>query len=136
MSDKERVRRRLVGGGVVTLVMVGLLAILTGVPTRGVDLLPFAWLAAGGVALLLAGRYERLPLGVVPVGWPRVAAVGLAILAVGSSTLGFLQLLANPSMLGLLQVGLALFVALLLAFGALECLLGGVGLDEETFVVE
>ncbi|SDR15097.1 hypothetical protein [Natronobacterium texcoconense] len=136
MSDKEEVRSRLVGGGVVTLVIVGLLAVLIGVPTRGAELLPLAWLGGGGLALLLAGRYERLPLGVVTVGWPRVAAVGLGILAVGSSTFGFLQLLANPSMLGLLQVGLALFVALLLAFGALECWLGGVGLDEETFVVE
>lgn len=136
MSDKESVRSRLVGSGVVTLVLVGLLVLVAGVPTRAPEQFLIAWLAVGGIALLLAGRYERLSLGVASVGWPRVAAVGLAILAVGSSTIGFLQLLAAPSTLGLLQATLALFVGLLLAFGTLECLLGGVGLDEETFVVE
>ena len=136
VTDKENVRRRLVGGGVVSLVILAILLLVVGTPTTVAAAAPFAWLAVGGLALLLAGQLERLPLGVVTVGWPRVAGVGLAVLALGSSVIGFGQLLVVPGVWGLLQATLAVLVGLLLAFGALECLLGGVGLDEETFAVE
>lgn len=136
MTDKESVRRRLVGGGVVSMAMAAVLVLVVGAPATLAEALPFAWLAGGGLALFAAGWRERLSLGVATVGWPRVAALGLAILAAGSSTIGFGLLLTGSGALSVLQGLLGLFVALLLAFGALECLLGGVAIDEHAFVVE
>ena len=136
MTDKRSLRRRFVGGGVVSLLMAGVLVALSGSPTNPAALFPVAWLVAGGGALLLAGRRERVPLGVGTATWPRVGAFGLALLALGSSTIGFLQLLEGPAGLGWLNAAVPIVVSLLLAFVALECWLGGVGLDEEAFVVE
>ncbi|SFB83971.1 hypothetical protein SAMN05444422_102321 [Halobiforma haloterrestris] len=136
MTRKEDVRRRLAGGGAVSIAIAGLLVLAVGTPTAPTEVLPFAWLVVSGAALLAAGRLERLPLGVVAVGWPRVAAVGLAMLSIGSSTLGFGRLFTASDIFGLAQAALALFTALLLALAALECLLGGVGLDGEAFLVE
>ncbi|OVE85310.1 hypothetical protein [Natronolimnobius baerhuensis] len=135
MTDKAAFRRRLLGGGLLSLVMaVGLAVALE--PTTPTAWLPVAWIGIGGLALLTAAGLERLPLGVVTIGWPRVAAVGLGILALGSSTFGFVQLLTEASSLSLIYAGFALVAALALAIVTLECLLGGVGLDEETFAVE
>ncbi|WP_049927708.1 hypothetical protein [Halopiger goleimassiliensis] len=136
MTDKESVRRRLVGGGVVSIGMLALLLVVVGAPATVPEAIPFAWFGVGGLALLVAGRRERVSLGGTSVGWPRVAGVGLAVLALGSSVLGFAYLLVAPDAWSLLRAALALLVGLLLSFGALECLLGGVGLDEETFAVE
>lgn len=101
MTDKAAFRRRLLGGGLLSLVMaVGLAVALE--PTTPTAWLPVAWIGIGGLALLTAAGLERLPLGVVTIGWPRVAAVGLGILALGSSTFGFVQLLTEASSLSLI----------------------------------
>lgn len=128
-------RRRLgVCGGVTLAVVAGLFAL--GGPTTTIDLFLIGWLAFGGLALLVVGVRDRLALGVTTVGWPRIAAVGLAVLSVAASSVGFLQLLTAPGGWGILTACLALGTSLILAFGALECGLGGVQLDEELFTVE
>ena len=134
MTTKQSLRRRFLGGGVASLATAVVLVVLG--DSTAVSLLPAAWLAVGGGALLVAGRRERVSLGAATVSWPRIGAFGLAIIALGSSTLGFLQLLEGPDGWGWLTAGIALVVSLLLAFVALECWLGGVGLDEEAFAVE
>ncbi|NGM68122.1 hypothetical protein G6M89_03695 [Natronolimnobius sp. AArcel1] len=135
MTEKDAFRRRLLGGGLLSLVLAGGLA-LSLEPTELLTWLPTAWIGTGGLALLIAASVERLPLGVTTIGWPRIAAVGLAILALGSSTFGFVQLLTGASSLSLVYAGFALVAALALSIVTLECLLGGVGLDGETFAVE
>ncbi|MFP8951591.1 hypothetical protein ACLI4Z_01285 [Natrialbaceae archaeon A-arb3/5] len=134
MSDTSGIRGNLVGGGVVTLGMVVVLIGATGVPTGAADLLPVVWFTVGGVLLLAAGRLDRFPLGVTSVGWPRTAAVGLAILAAGSSALGFLQLMIGTDGWDFVQAGMSLVLSLFLAIGALECWHGGIALDEDAFV--
>ncbi|MEY7848779.1 hypothetical protein AB7C87_06190 [Natrarchaeobius sp. A-rgal3] len=136
MTDTEDVRRRLVGGGAISAGGVVILVVLAGVPTTPAEAIPVVWIGVGGVLLVLSGRLERLSLGVTTVGWPRVGAVGLAILAVGSSTVGFVQLLEASGWFGLLNAVFALGVALILAFGALECWFGGLQIDEDAFAVE
>ncbi|MWV38322.1 hypothetical protein [Natrialba sp. INN-245] len=136
MTDTEDVRRRLVGGGVIAAGSVVVLVVLAGIPTTLAEAVPVVWIAVGGGMLILAGRLERLSLGVTAVGWPRIGAVGLAILALGSSTVGFVQLLEASGWGGLLNAVFALGVALILAFGALECWFGGLQIDEDAFVVE
>lgn len=136
MTTKRSLRRRFVGGGVVSVLLAVVLVALSEGATTPAAVVPIAWLVAGGGALLVAGRTERLPLGVTTVGWPRVAAVGLAVLSIGSSTIGFLQFLTGPAGFGWLTGTITLVVALLLALATLECWLGGVGLDEEAFAVE
>lgn len=136
MTDKDTLRRRFLGGGLLSLVVAGVLVFVLGVPADPVAWLPIAWLVVGGAALLVAGARERLPLGVTTVGWPRVAAFGLGVLAIGSSTFGFLHFLEGGGALGLLNAGVAIVLAMVLALVALECWLGGVGIDEDAFVVE
>ncbi|RQG86913.1 hypothetical protein EA462_14735 [Natrarchaeobius halalkaliphilus] len=137
MSErKETVRHGFAVAGVVTGLLAGGLVVLSGgLETTG-ERAMILWLAVAGGALFVAGVRERFPLGVVTVGWPRVAAFGLALLALGSSVIGFTQLFTGPSGLGILNVVVALFVAMYVGVVALECLLGGVRMDEETFVVE
>ncbi|ADD04847.1 uncharacterized protein Nmag_1267 [Natrialba magadii ATCC 43099] len=131
----ETLQRRLLGGGLVALLVAASLLTLDG---AGATLNQFivGWLAAGGALLVVAGLQNRFPLGVATLGWPKLAAAGLAILSIGSSTVGFLQLFVAPAGLGLLNGILAVLAALVLALGALECWLGGVLLDEELFAVE
>ncbi|OIB58294.1 hypothetical protein [Natrialba sp. SSL1] len=128
-------QRRLLGGGLVALLVAAGLLTLDG---AGDTLTQFimGWLAAGGALLVIAGLQSRFPLGVATLGWPKLAAAGLAILSVGSSTVGFLQLIVAPVGWGLLNGILAVLAALVLALGALECWLGGVLLDEELFAVD
>ncbi|THE63933.1 hypothetical protein D8Y22_15910 [Salinadaptatus halalkaliphilus] len=136
MHSRDRIRRTLAGGGALTLAMVVVLLAIADVPTAPAQLLPIAWFGVGGALVILAGRRDRLSLGTVRVGWPRVAAVGLALLAIGSSTLGFVQLLVGTGGWGLAQAAISLLVSFVLAVGALECLLGGVAIDEDAFDIE
>ncbi|ELZ01548.1 hypothetical protein C482_07229 [Natrialba chahannaoensis JCM 10990] len=131
----ETLQRRLLGGGLVALLVAAGLLTLDG---AGATLNQFivGWLAAGGALLVVAGLQTRFPLGVVTLGWPKLAAAGLAILSIGSSTVGFLQLFVAPVGWGLLNGILAVLAALVLALGALECWLGGVLLDEDLFAVD
>ncbi len=108
MSTKQSVRRRFLGGGFVSLAIAGGLFVAFGAPTQLEDLLLLSWLAIGGLALVVAAAVERLPLGVVSVSWPRIGAVGLAVLALGSSTVGFVQLLEVSGWVGLLNAVFAL----------------------------
>lgn len=128
-------QRRFLGGGLVTLAVAVGLPVLGGL-TTAIDLFLVSWLAVGGVFLVVAGTQNRVPLGIATVGWPRIAAVGLAVLSLGSSSFGFMQLLTSPSGWGLLNAGLALLASLVLALATLECVLGGVQLDEELFSVD
>lgn len=133
---KNTVRRRFAGGGAVTLLLAGVLAVLFGGPTTPVALAVLGWLAIAGSALLVAGVRERISLGATTVGWPRVAAFGLATLALGSTTLGFARLFGGGGGWALLNGLVLLLVGLVLVRVALECWLGGVRTDEETFAVE
>lgn len=131
MSDrKDRLRRGFLGVGVVTLVLALGIVVLAG-PTPVTAAL-FGWLAVGGCLLVAAGSRERI----AGVGWPRIGAVGLAVLALGSTTLGFTQLLAGAGGWTLLNGVVMLFVGLALVLFALECWLGGAGMDPETFAVD
>ncbi|ELY65760.1 hypothetical protein [Natronococcus jeotgali] len=131
MSDrKDRLRRGFLGVGVVTLVLAVGIVVLAG--TTPVTAALFGWLAVGGGLLIVAGVRERLG----SVGWPRIGAVGLAVLALGATTLGFTQLLAGAGGWTLLNGLVMLVVGLALVLLALECWLGGVGISAETFAVE
>ncbi|RQH01926.1 hypothetical protein [Natrarchaeobius oligotrophus] len=137
MSErKETIRHGFAAAGFVTILLAaGIVVLSGGLPASGTAWL-IGWFVAAGLALLVAGLRERLPLGVTTVGWPRVAAVGLALLAIGSSTVGFATLLSGPSGFGLVNVAVTLFVAVYVGFVALECWFGGVRMDENTFAVE
>ncbi|WP_394739144.1 hypothetical protein [Natronococcus roseus] len=131
MSDrKDRLRRGFLGVGVVTLVLAVGIVVLAG-PTPVTAAL-FGWLAIGGCLLVAAAVRERL----AGVGWPRIASVGLAVLALGATTLGFVQLLAGAGGWTLLNGILMLVVGLVLVLLTLECWLGGVGIAPETFAVD
>ncbi|WP_293027791.1 hypothetical protein [Natronococcus sp.] len=135
MSDrKESVKRGFAVAGAVTLLLAVGIVVLAG--TTPVTLLLFAWFATAGGLLLVAGVRERISLGDTGVGWPRIGAVGLATLALGSTTLGFTQLLAGAGGWTLLNGVVMLFVGFALVLFALECWLGGAGMDPETFAVD
>ncbi|MDG5819173.1 hypothetical protein [Natronococcus sp. A-GB7] len=131
MSDrKDRLRRGFLGVGVVTLVLaLGIVALAGPTPVTAAL---FGWLAVGGCLLVAAAVSERL----AGVGWPRIGAVGLAVLALGATTLGFVQLLAGAGGWTLLNGLVMLIVGLVLVLLTLECWLGGVGMDPETFAVD
>ena len=137
---KTVVRRGFAGGGAATL----LLAVLFAVGSGGRDgrepttLLLAGWLAAVGLSLLLAGRRERLTVGGRPLGWPRVAAVGISVLAVGSGVFGLSRLsqFAVGNTRWLLTGLVTVFVLGYLVWFALECWRGGWQLDEAMFAVE
>lgn len=131
MSDrKDRLRRGFLGVGVVTLVLALGIVVLAG--TTPVTAALFGWLALGGCLLVAAAVRERI----ASVGWPRIGAVGLAVLALGATTLGFVQLLAGAGGWTLLNGILMLIVGLVLVLLTLECWLGGVGIASETFAVD
>jgi hypothetical protein len=133
-EQKETVRRGFVGAGVVTALLAVGFVIFAG--TTPIATAMFGWLATVGVLLFAAGVRERVSLGGATVGWPRIGAVGMAILALGSTTLGFVQLLDVPGGWRLFNGVAMLFVGFVLVLFALECWLGGVGMDSETFAVE
>ncbi|SEW13555.1 hypothetical protein [Natrinema salifodinae] len=134
---KAVVRRGFAGGGIATLLLAGLF-LIGGEPTQPSTLAMTAWLAAVGVALFIAGTRERVILGTRTVGWPRLAAVGIGVLAVGWGIVGFSQLREFETAGGpwLLTAAITLFSLAYFAWFARECWTGGYYLDEETFAVE
>ncbi|MDF9744559.1 hypothetical protein [Natrinema salsiterrestre] len=134
---KPVVRRGFAGGGVATLLLAGLFVISGGFRSS-TTLVLIGWLTAVGIALLLAGTRERVVVGGRTVGWPRLAAVGIGILAVGSGGFGLSQLrgFAVASGPWLLTVAGTIFVLAYFAWFALECWTGGRYLDDEMFAVE
>ncbi|MFC4439300.1 MULTISPECIES: hypothetical protein [Natrialbaceae] len=135
MSErKETVRHGFTGAGIVTMLLaVGLVAFGGVTPVTG---FLAGWLAIVGTLLFVAGVRERVSVGGATVGWPRIGAVGMAALALGSTTLGFAQLLTGSGGWQLFNGIAMLFVGLYLVWVALECWLGGVRMDQETFAVE
>jgi hypothetical protein len=135
MSDrKDTVRRGFVGAGLLSgLLGVGFV-VFEGVTP--VSLFVVGWLGLAGALLVVAGVRERVPIGGSAVGWPKLGAVGLGVLALGSTTLGFTQLLIGTGGWQLANGVIMLLVGLYLVFVALECWLGGVRMDPETFTIE
>ncbi len=133
---KAVARRGFAGGGVATLLLAGLFAVGGG--TEPSTLLLAGWLTVVGLSLLLAGTRERLTVGSRTLGWPRVAAIGISVLAVGSSAFGLSRLgqFAVGSTTWLLTGLVTLFVLGYLAWFALECWRGGWHLDDAMFAVE
>lgn len=131
---KETVRHGFAGAGFVTVLLAVGFAVFAGLTPFSLGMI--GWLAAAGVLLFVAGVRERLSVGGATVGWPKLGAVGMALLALGSITLGFVQLLDLPGGWRLFNGVAMLFVGFVLVLFALECWLGGVGMDSETFVVD
>jgi len=133
---KAVVRRGFAGGGAATLLLAVLFAVGGG--TEPTTLLLAGWLAVVGLSLLLAGRRERLTVAGRTLGWPRVAAVGIGILAIGSGAFGLSRLrqFAVGSTMWLLTSLITIFVLGYLAWFALECWRGGWLLDDAMFTVE
>jgi hypothetical protein len=135
MSErKETIRRGFAGAGFVTVLLAVGFVVFAGVTPLSAFMA--GWLGIGGALLALAGVRERVSLGGSSVGWPKVGAVGLAALALGSTTIGFTQLLTGTGVWQLANGVVMLFVGLYLVFVALECWLGGVRMGPETFAVE
>ncbi|QCW03090.1 hypothetical protein [Natrinema pallidum] len=134
---KTVVRRGFTGGGVATLLLASLFVISGGF-RNSTTLALTGWLTAVGIVLLLAGTRERIVVGSRTVGWPRLAAVGIGILAVGAGGFGLSQLRGFEVASGpwLLTVAGTVFVLGYFAWFALECWAGGWQLDEEVFAVE
>ncbi|WP_222917052.1 hypothetical protein [Natrinema sp. SYSU A 869] len=134
---KTVVRHGFTGGGVATLLLAGLF-VVSGGSTTPSTLLLIGWLTAVGVVLLLAGTRERLAIGDRTVGWPRVAAVGIGILAVGCGGFGLSQLRGLEATSGpwLLTATATVFAMGYLIWFARECWTGGRQLDGEMFAVE
>lgn len=134
---KAVVRRGFAGGGFATLLLAGLF-LVGGDFAAPSTLLLTGWLAAVGVVLVLAGTRERLSVGGRTVGWPRVAAVGIAILAVGCGAFGLSQLrqFEVASAAWLLTAVMTVFALGYFAWFASECWTGGRRLDDELFTVE
>ncbi len=134
---KTVVRRGFAGGGVATLLLAGLF-VVGGEPGAVSTLVPAGWLGAVGVTLLLAGTRERLAVAGRTVGWPRVAAVGVSLLAAGCGGFGLVQLdgFAAGSVPWLLTAAITLFATGYFGWFARECWTGGRLLDEEIFAVE
>ncbi|ELZ18848.1 hypothetical protein C478_00160 [Natrinema thermotolerans DSM 11552] len=134
---KTVVRRGFTGGGVATLLLAGLF-VVGGEPGAVSTLVPAGWLGAVGVTLFLAGTRERLAIAGRTVGWPRVAAVGICLLAVGCGGFGLTQLgaFAVGSVPWLLTAALTVFAVGYFGWFARECWTGGRLLDAEIFAVE
>ncbi|RZH68104.1 hypothetical protein [Natrinema altunense] len=134
---KTVVRHGFTGGGVATLLLAGLFVVNADAAAPSMLLL-IGWLAAVGVVLLLAGTRERLVVAGRTVGWPRVAAVGIWILAIGAGAFGVSQLrtLEIGSGTWLLTAAMTVFAMGYLAWFARECWTGGRQLDDEMFAVE
>ncbi|WP_226480473.1 hypothetical protein [Natrinema amylolyticum] len=133
---KTVVRNGFTGGGAATLLLAGLF-VAGGDPNGAATLLLAGWLAVVGVALLLAGTRERVVVAGRPVGWPRVAAVGIGTLAVGTGVFGVTRLRSLEVASGpwLLTAAITVFAMGYLSWFARECWTGGRQLDDELFAV-
>lgn len=136
-AGKTIVRRGLTGSGVATLLLAASFVVL-GSPTSPSTLLLISWLVVVGSAMVAAGRRERVSIGSTTLGWPRVAAIAIALLATGWAAVSVAGLLANETVTGLgpLEAVLTVGVVGYFAWFARECWAGGVSLDEETFTVD
>lgn len=136
-ARKRLVRRGLAGGGFVTLLLAAAFVALDPVTTPA-TIGVVAWLALVGAALLVAGRRERVDVGSRTVGWPRLAAVAIALLALGWGTISVVALLEGDGITGLGSLELVLTAGMVAYFAwfARECWLGGELIPEETFVLE
>ncbi|SIS12286.1 hypothetical protein [Natronorubrum thiooxidans] len=136
-SGKRIVRRGLAGGGLVTLLLAASFLVL-GEPTQPTTVALMAWLVVVGAAMLAAGNRERVSIGSVTVSWPRVAAVAIALLAVGWTTISAVSLLEGDGITGLgsLEAVLTAMVVGYFAWFARECWVGGALLAADTFAVD
>ncbi|QLK27510.1 hypothetical protein HYG81_07890 [Natrinema zhouii] len=136
-AGKTIVRRGLTGSGVATLLLAASFVVL-GSPTTPSTLLLISWLVVVGSAMVAAGHRERVSIGSTTLGWPRVAAIAIALLAIGWAAVSVAGLLANETVTGLgpLEAVLTVGVVGYFAWFARECWVGGASLDEETFTVD
>ena len=137
-SKKAVVRHGLAGGGFVTLLLAGTLVVALGVPTTPSMLGVVSWLVLVGATMLVAGRREHIRIGSRTVGWPRVAAVAIVMIAVGWGAISLGSLLAGDGITGLGPVEAILTVGMVgyFAWFARECWVGGARIDAETFAVD
>ncbi|WP_137289155.1 hypothetical protein [Natronorubrum halophilum] len=137
-ARKRVVRHGLTGGGFVTLVLAGTFLISLGLPPSPSTFVLISWLALVGGTMLLAGLRERVSIGSRTVGWPRVAAVAVSMLAVGWGGVSLVSLLAGDGVTGLgpIEVVITLGMVGYFAWFARECWAGGVVIAEETFTVD
>ncbi|MFB1063822.1 hypothetical protein [Natrinema sp. H-ect4] len=135
---KAIIRRGLTGGGVATLLLAASFVAALGVPTTPSLLLLVSWLGVVGSTMVVAGRRERVSIGSTTLGWPRVAAIAIALLAVGWAAVSVAGLLAGETITGLgpLEAVLTVGVVGYFAWFARECWVGGASIDDETFVVD
>ncbi|WP_126662041.1 hypothetical protein [Haloterrigena salifodinae] len=137
-TRKAVLRRGLAGGGVATLLLAAAFVAALGVPTTPSRLGIVAWLLAVGGGMLVAGRRERVSLGTTTLEWPRVAAVAIALLAVGWAAISVASLLRGDGITGLGPIEGVLTAGLVgyFAWFARECWVGGSVIEAETFVVD
>jgi len=102
---KAIIRRGLTGGGVATLLLAASFVAALGVPTTPSLLLLVSWLGVVGSTMVVAGRRERVSIGSTTLGWPRVAAIAIALLAVGWAAVSVAGLLAGETITGLGPLG-------------------------------
>lgn len=139
MSTKKTVvRHGLTGGGFATLLLAGSFVVALGVPTTPSTVGVVSWLVLVGSAMLVAGLRERVSIGSTTVGWPRVAAVAVAAIALGWGAISLASLYAGDGITGLgpFEAVLTLGMVAYFAWFARECWVGGARIDEETFAVE
>ncbi|WP_436345337.1 hypothetical protein [Natronorubrum sp. FCH18a] len=137
-AKKTVVRHGLAGGGFVTLLLAGMFVVALGVPTTLSMLGVVSWLVLAGATMLVAGLRERVTIGSRTVGWPRVAAVAIAMIAVGWGTISLAALVEGDGITGLgaFEVVLTAGMVGYFAWFARECWVGGGRIDEETFAVD
>ena len=137
-AQKRVIRHGLVGGGFVTLLLAVSFVAVLGVPTSLEMVGVVGWLAAVGVIMLAAGRWERILLGSTTLEWPRVAGIAIGLLAVGWGVVSTASLLTGDGITGLgpLEAVLTLGIVAYFAWFARECWVGGARIDAETFAVD
>ena len=137
-TRKAVIRRGLAGGGVATLLLATAFVAALGVPTTPSRLGIVAWLVAVGGGMLAAGRRERVSIGSTTLEWPRVAAVAIALLAVGWAAISVGSLVTGDGITGLgpLEGLLTAVLVAYFAWFARECWRGGVRIAPETFAVD
>ncbi|ELY47556.1 hypothetical protein [Natronorubrum sulfidifaciens] len=136
-SRKRVVRHGLTGGGFGTLLLAASFLVL-GTPTNAATVALVAWLVVVGGSMVAAGTRERVSVGSVTLEWPRVAAVAIALLAVGWATISAVGLLEGDGITGLgtLEIAITALVVGYFAWFARECWVGGALLGAETFAVD
>ncbi|WP_049914439.1 hypothetical protein [Haloterrigena salina] len=137
-TRKAVLRRGLAGGGVATLLLAVSFVAALGIPTTPSMIAIVAWLVAVGCGMLAAGRRERVSLGSTTLEWPRVAAVAIALLAVGWAAISVASLHRGDGITGLGALEGVLTAGLVgyFAWFARECWVGGSVIEAETFVVD